>query len=51
MWDHLRAALIVLHLIAITLAAFPVPRGVSRADLKQPDLAPLFEAASTLTGR
>lgn len=47
MWDHLRAALVALHLLAITLPALPIPRGVSRADLDGPGLSLLHEA----TGR
>ena len=49
MWDHLRAALILAHLLAITVAAFPAPRGVRQADLQAPELAPVIAAAATLS--
>lgn len=48
MWDHIRALLITLHLLAVVLAALPAPVGMREKDLEDPlfreSLAPVHGA-------
>ena len=50
MLDHLRAILVLLHLVAITAVAFPAPVGMRRTDLENPDVKAAIEAWRGVAG-
>ncbi len=50
MLDHLRAVVVVFHLIAITAVAFPAPVGMRRAVLDNPDVQAAIEAWRGVAG-
>lgn len=49
MGAHLRAVLVLAHLLAITVAACPAPRGLRRADLSSAELSPVVQVFAALS--
>src|SRR5262245_10146166 len=43
MIDHVRALLITLHLLVITVASLPAPRGMKRSNLEEPSIQAAIE--------
>lgn len=50
MWNHLRAALILFHVVAITAMALPSPKGLRAKHLRHPEARRLLRLVSTQTG-
>ena len=44
MWDHLRAGLVILHAIAISIHALPAPTTLSKAVLQEPNMQATFQS-------